>query len=188
MGSPPCNRLLVGVTGSVAATVMPQVLVFLRTQGVASVRVIMSRAACRFVTPYVLRLHSGRWVFTDAFGHGDGVAVPHVELPRQADLFLVMPATANILAKAAHGICDDLISTAVVACSCPVLFVPSMNEVMWRNPAVQGNVARCREHGYHVMNPVHGMEIADLEPIYGTMPPLRTILAEMARLQKPVAG
>src|SRR5262249_19614274 len=73
-------------------------------------------------------------------GPSDGT-VPHIELTRWADVMLVLPATANILGKAAHGIADDLVSTCIVAADCPVVFVPAMNEVMWRKPAVQPNVA-----------------------------------------------
>jgi phosphopantothenoylcysteine decarboxylase/phosphopantothenate--cysteine ligase len=75
---------------------------------------------------------------------------PHVSLPDWADLFLVLPASANIIGKAAHGIGDDLLSSAVVAATCPVAFVPSMNMQMWNKPAVQRNVRQLTEDGYHV--------------------------------------
>ena len=84
---------------------------------------------------------------------------PHIDLPRQADLFLVMPATANLLARAAHGIADDLLTTALLACEAPVVLVPSMNGSMWRHRAVKANAAACRSLGYHVVPPGTGYAV-----------------------------
>ena len=177
-----CRNLLIGVTGSVGAVMMPQFMILLRKSGVQTLRVLMSSAACRFIPPYTMRLYSGHWVYTDGFRPRDGMLVPHIELTRAADLFVVMPASADMLAKAAHGICDDLISTAIVAARCPILFVPSMNEAMWSNRLVQRNVAILREHGYAVLEPTDGYEICDLQPTYGCMPPMPRVVAEIERL------
>jgi phosphopantothenoylcysteine decarboxylase/phosphopantothenate--cysteine ligase len=167
---------------------MPHYVLFLRQHYVNHVRVMMSRAAQYFVTPYSMRLYTGNWVFTDSFQMRDGVRVPHVELTRAADLFLVMPADANVIGKAAGGICDDLISTAVVASPVPVVFVPSMNERMWFNPVVQANVGRLREAGYHVLEPGFGLEVADTQAMYGVMRPLPEILAEVREILQDLAG
>lgn len=183
------GSLLLGITGSVGAVVMPQFVVGLRCQGIERVRVLMSAAACKFVTPYAMQLHSGQEVFTDCFAHGEDILVPHIEVTRQADLFVVMPATANVLGKAANGICDDLISTVAVAASCPVMFVPSMNSVMWENPVVQKNIQTLRDVGHTVLEPAQGIEISNLEPTFGCMPPLTRVTDEIARLlSKAVAA
>jgi phosphopantothenoylcysteine decarboxylase/phosphopantothenate--cysteine ligase len=129
-----------------------------------------------------MRLHSGNWVYTDFFDYRGDTIVPHIELTRRADLFLVMPATANILAKGANGIADDLVSLAIVAASCPVLFVPSMNSVMWQNQAVQKNVRTLRVLGHRVMEPTEGLEISNLEPTHGCMPSLSRVADEISAL------
>jgi phosphopantothenoylcysteine decarboxylase len=180
-----CERLLVAVTGSPAALVMPQTLLTVRQALVGEVRVIMSRAAQRFVRPYTMRLFCGRWVHTETHRAADGVLVPHVELTQDVDLMLVMPATANAVAKAANGICDDLVSSAIAACPAPVVLVPAMNGTMWGNRAVQRNVALAREVGYHVIDPGTGMQLADLSEAVGLMPPLEHFLPELIEI---VAG
>jgi phosphopantothenoylcysteine decarboxylase/phosphopantothenate--cysteine ligase len=90
------------------------------------------------------------------FGRADGVSPDHLALTEQADLLLVAPATANILAKAACGICDDLLSTLIAASACPVVFAPAMNARMWLKPICQENVARLRRHGYAFIGPEEG--------------------------------
>lgn len=160
---------------------MPQFILYLRRRGLQTIQILMSAAACRFVTPYAMRLHSGRHVYTDTFETHGCTSVPHIELPRKSDLFLVMPATANILGKAANGICDDLISTTIFAATCPVMFVPSMNGAMWERPIVQENVQKLRRAGYRILDPSEGIEISSLEPTRGCMPPLSKVAEEIAR-------
>jgi phosphopantothenoylcysteine decarboxylase/phosphopantothenate--cysteine ligase len=94
---------------------------------------------------------------------------------------LVLPASANVLAKAAHGIADDLLTTCIVASSCPVVFVPGMNEIMWRKPAVQRNVATLEADGYGVVAPVEGLAVADGRPTVGAMPEIEEIVAWTTR-------
>jgi phosphopantothenoylcysteine synthetase/decarboxylase len=93
-----------------------------------------------------------------------------------------MPATANILAKAAIGICDDLVSGAIVACPAPVVLVPSMNEVMWESTVTQRNVESAKALGYHVIEPGIGVEVSNMQPIVGTMPAPVKILGELMRI------
>ena len=178
----PCGSLLVGMTGSVGAVAMPQFVLHLRLLGIEAVHILMSAAACKFVTPYVMQLHSGNHVYTDSFETHDRVSVPHIALPRKSKLFLVMPATANILGKAANGICDDLISTAILAATSPVMFVPSMNGAMWGNPILQENVQKLRRTGHRVLEPSEGIEISNLEPTRGCMPPLNSVADEIMQL------
>jgi phosphopantothenoylcysteine decarboxylase/phosphopantothenate--cysteine ligase len=95
---------------------------------------------------------------------------------------LVMPATANIIGKAAHGICDELISTAIVACPAPVVLMPAMNGTMWASKAVQRNVELARELGYHVIEPGTGFQLSDLAESSGQMAPLEAVLEELVAI------
>ncbi len=178
----PCGNLLVGVTGSVGAVAVPQFLFLLRQSFAREIHVMMSRVAQKFLSPYVLRLFTDHRVFTDSFEISDEIKVPHIELTKRANLFLIMPATANIIGKAANGICDDLISTSIVACQAPVVFVPSMNEVMWTNRAVQQNVQKLKALGHHVLEPTYGYEISNMKQTYGVMPPFASILEQLKNI------
>lgn len=176
------ERLLLGVTGSPSATTMPQYVLMMRRNLAAEVRVMMSRGAQRFVSAYTMGLFAGGHVFTELDDQDGEIRVPHIDLVAGVDLFLVMPATANVIGKAANGICDDLITTAIVACEAPVVLVPTMNGAMWRARAVQANVARAREHGYHVIEPSIGLALADGAAgaaAIGVMPPLEHILDQL---------
>lgn len=143
---------------------------------------MMSRAAQKFLRPYALKLITGHQVFTDTFQTTAEINVPHIELTRRASLFLVMPATANIIGKAASGICDDLISTSIVACRAPVVFVPSMNGIMWSSNVVQQNVGRLKALGHHVLEPSPGYEVSDIKPTYGAMPPFESLLEQLDKI------
>ena len=178
----PCGNLLVGMTGSVGAVAVPQYLFLLRKTFAREIRVMMSRAAQKFLSPYVLRLFSDHRVYTDTFESTDEIKVPHIELTRSAELFLIMPATANIIGKAANGICDDLISTSIVACQAPVVFVPSMNEAMWSNKAVQVNLQRLKTLGYLVLEPTYGYEITDMKQTFGAMPAFASLLEQLNQI------
>jgi phosphopantothenoylcysteine decarboxylase/phosphopantothenate--cysteine ligase len=177
-----CERLLVAVTGAVASSTVPEFLIRLRMHRVVDrIDVMMTEAAVRFVTPYMLELASGNRVWLDPFAIDEGTKVPHVELPRLADLLVVLPATAHTLAKIAGGLGGDVVSNAILAAPCPVVLVPSMNTVMWSNPAVRRNVSICRDYGHQVIQPVEGYEIATLESNLGSMPAFPEVLAGMRR-------
>jgi phosphopantothenoylcysteine decarboxylase/phosphopantothenate--cysteine ligase len=133
------KKILLGVTGSIAAYKSAILVRLLVTRG-AQVRVVMTASAGQFITPLTLSTLSGSSVH-----HGlteQGVWNNHVRLARWADIFVVAPASANTLAKMAHGICDNLITAVFLSCSSPVVFAPAMDEDMWLHPAVQGNVKR----------------------------------------------
>ncbi|NJN82361.1 MAG: hypothetical protein HC802_08860 [Caldilineaceae bacterium] len=157
-----CEHLLIGVTGSIGAFVVPDYVYKLRKHFARNVHVLMSQSAQQFVTPYVLEIFSANPVFTDSFQTSGGIRVPHIELAQRTSLFLIMPATANILGKAVSGVCDDLISTMIVACQAPIVFVPNMNEAMWSDRIVQRNVKLLREVGYHVVEPTSGVEVSQM--------------------------
>jgi len=177
-----CERALLALTGSPAALAMPQHVLVLRQSLVRELRVVMSRSAARFLPPASLRLFARTRIHAEGDEVEEGPLVPHVELTEDIDLLLVMPATANVIGKAAHGICDELVSTAVVASPAPVVFVPAMNERMWRNAAVQRNVELARELGYHVIDPGVGFQLADMREAPGMMPPLEHILEPLLEI------
>lgn len=169
------DNLLLGVTGSVGVLIVPHYIKLLRESIAERVYVMMSHSSKRFVTPYTLRLYSGNYVYTDSFNISDDVRVPHIELTRKCDIFVIMPATANIIGKVANGICDDLISTAVMASAAPVVFIPSMNPNMWFSKANQKNVSVLKELGHYVLPPSEGYEIADMKSSFGSLPRFEVI-------------
>lgn len=170
------KTILVCITGAVAAVVMPSYVIQLRKELNARVFVMLTKNASRFVTPYALKLHSGNEVYTDSYDMGGNILVPHIKLTQEADVILVMPATANIIAKVAYGICDDLISTAIVASRSPVVFVPSMNASMWFNQTVVQNTRKLIEYGYYLLKPRNGTEIEGIGDTYGVMPALSDVI------------
>jgi phosphopantothenoylcysteine decarboxylase/phosphopantothenate--cysteine ligase len=144
------------------------------------VRAILTRQAATLLAPRALAAACGRPVVVDGEAAPADGSIPHIELTRWADVLLVLPATANILAKAAHGIADDLVSTCIVAAPCPVVFVPAMNEVMWCKPAVQRNVTVLGRDGYRVLPPTEGMATVDGQLGVGALPDIVTVLRETA--------
>ncbi|WP_058043894.1 flavoprotein [Streptomyces roseifaciens] len=146
----PCERLLLGVSGSIHAVHLPQYLTQLRREFAQEIRVIMTDTATRMISPSVVRTYVEEPVFTDLMGT-DALPSPHIRLTRWAQLFAILPATAGILAKAAHGIADDLLSTAILASPRPVVFGPAMNPSMWEKSAVQRNVERLRKDGHYLL-------------------------------------
>ncbi len=146
------REILVAVTGGIAAF-KTAALVSRLVQAGAGVSVIMTRSATKLVGPKTFEALTGRPVRTRTFGPG---AHPHIEVAEQAELFCIAPATANILAKAALGLADDLVSTALLSFDGPVVLAPAMNVEMWKKPAVQRNVQRLREDGYFLIGPEEG--------------------------------
>lgn len=144
-------RITLAVTGGIAAYKSCE-LVRLLVRAGAKVRVAMTRSACEFITPLTLSTLSGSAVATDTFASD----MPHLALTRECDLLVVVPATANILAKAAHGIADDLVSTLIAGRACPVAFAPAMNTAMWTNAATERNVATLLSDGAAILGPAAG--------------------------------
>jgi phosphopantothenoylcysteine synthetase/decarboxylase len=174
-----CEKLVIAVTGSVGAALsLPAFLLLSRRLFARENRVLLSLSGSRFISPYVAQMFSGAPVITDMFDCAE-FCVPHIEATRGAELLLVMPATANIIGKVAHGIADDLVSTAVLAAPCPVVFAPNMNEVMWTKPAVVRNVGILQEMGHHVIPPTMGFEISTMEETFGGMPSPQEILKRL---------
>lgn len=146
------REVLIGVTGGIAAY-KTAALVSRLVQAGAGVTVVMTRAARHLVAPKTFQALSGRPVATAIFGGG---AHPHIELATAAELICVAPATANVLAKAACGLADDLLSTLLLSFAGPILLAPAMNSVMWQKPAVQRNLARLKDDGFVIIDPEEG--------------------------------
>jgi len=152
------RRVLLGISGSIAATSTPQSVLTMRCILGLDVRAVLTREASTFVTTRALAAATGHAVLLDETA-ADDCGVPHVEAIAWADLFLVMPATANVLAKAANGIADNLLTTCILASTCPVVFAPSMNLAMWRKPALQRNLQRLRDDGFGVIPSVPALSV-----------------------------
>ena len=153
-GTNQAPRVALFVTGGIAAYKACEVLRGLQKGG-CDVRVCMSANATKLVGPTTFEALSGHHVTLGIFGDGE-TPIPHIELSEWADLALVCPATANVIAKMAAGIADDAVSTTLVACSCPVVVAPAMNVHMWQNPATQANVKTLVSRGVQVVGPATG--------------------------------
>lgn len=150
-------RVVLGVTGGIAAYKSPDLVRRLRERG-AEVQVVMSAGAARFVTPLTFQAVSGRPVREDLWDPAGEAAMGHIELARWADLILVAPATADVLARMAAGRADDLLTTLLLATEARVAVAPAMNRVMWAHPATQANVALLRSRGVAVLGPGAGAQ------------------------------
>lgn len=142
--------IVVGVTAGIAAYKICQLVSSLKKQG-NEVHVIMTKEAEKFVTPLTFQTLSNQKVITDMFSVDYTPDVHHISLAKKADLFVVAPATANIIAKIAHGLADDMLTTTFLASTCPKLIVPAMNTNMLNNPITQDNIATCQKYGIDIM-------------------------------------
>ena len=150
------GTVVLGVTGSIAAYKAAEITSQLKKQGV-DVFVVMTEAACQFITPLTLESLSHHAVATDLFSRETPWEIEHIALAKRADIFLVAPATANCIAKLAHGIADDLLSTTLMATEAPIFIAPAMNTVMYQSAANQANMALLRERGCRFVDPSAGV-------------------------------
>ena len=153
----PVNRILLGITGGIAAYKAAELLRLLMKQGV-EVQVAMTGAACHFITPTTLQGLSGKPVFTDQWDASVPNGMAHINLSRAADAIVIAPASADFIAKLAHGLADDLLSTLCLARNCPLLIAPAMNREMWQNAATQRNIAQLLADGVRVLGPDCGVQ------------------------------
>ncbi len=149
------NRIVLGITGGIAAYKAAELVRLLVRDG-TQVQVVMTQAACGFITPATLQALSGIPVFTDMWDSRVRDNMAHIELSRAAELIVVAPATADFMAKLAHGLADDLLSTLCIARECPLLAAPAMNRQMWENPATQRNVSQLARDGVSILGPASG--------------------------------
>jgi phosphopantothenoylcysteine decarboxylase / phosphopantothenate---cysteine ligase len=148
-------RILLGVSGGIAAYKAAELVRLLRTAG-AEVQVVMTEAATRFVAPLTFQALSGRPVRGTLWDDSAEAAMGHIELARWAERIVIAPASADLLARLAHGLADDLLSTLCLASEAPLLLAPAMNRVMWQHPATQANLATLRGRAVEVLGPDDG--------------------------------
>ncbi len=150
------KKVAFGVTGGIAAYKAAEVVSWLH-QNHCHVQVLMTPEACRFITPLTMRTLSGHDVAVEEFAASDNIPIAHISTVSDVDLLVVLPATANIMAKTAHGIADDLLSSAILAAPCPILWAPAMNVHMYENPVTQENIAKLAARGQSFIEPGEGM-------------------------------
>ena len=149
------RRILLGVSGGIAAYKSCELVRRLRDLG-AHVRVVMTESATHFVTPTTFQALSGETVRVSLWDESAEAAMGHIELARWAERVLIAPASADLMARLAHGHADDLLSTLCLATAAPIYVAPAMNQQMWAHPAVQANLATLRAHGVHILGPAAG--------------------------------
>lgn len=149
------KTVILGVTGSIAAYKAANLASLLKKQH-ADVHVIMTKNAMEFITPITFETLTGNKCLTDTFDRNFQFEVEHVELAKRADLALVAPASANVMAKLAHGLADDMLTTTILACQCPKLIAPAMNTRMYENPVTQDNMEILKKYGWKLIEPAVG--------------------------------
>ena len=183
------KTIVLGVTGSIAAYKTANLASMLVKMG-ADVNVIMTENATKFITPMTFETLTDNKCIVDTFDRNFSFDVKHVSLAKKAHLFMVAPCTANVIGKVAAGICDDMLTTTIMATKAPVIFAPAMNTGMWENAILQENIQKLRRHGYHFMEPAVG-RLACGDVGSGKMPAedvlLEQILLHVAK-EKDLAG
>ncbi len=149
------KHIVLGVTGSIAAYKIASLASMLKKKQ-ADVTVIMTKNATNFINPITFESLTGNRCLVDTFDRNFEFQVEHVSLAKQTDVFLVAPASANVIAKAAHGIADDMLTTTLLACQCPKIFAPAMNTRMYQNQVVQDNISTLKNYGMEVVIPTCG--------------------------------
>jgi phosphopantothenoylcysteine decarboxylase/phosphopantothenate--cysteine ligase len=181
-GEGKAQRIVLGVSGGIACYKAVE-LVRLLVQSGFVVHVVMTREATEFVAPLTFQTLSARPVATEIFSLTQESEIGHINLADQADLLVIAPATANVVAKIAAGIADDLLTTVVAATRAPVLIAPSMNVHMYENPILQANISKLKGLGYHFMEPAEGYLACGYEG-KGRLPEPEDIVGEIHRLLK----
>lgn len=183
------KTVILGVTGSIAAYKAANLASMLKKQH-ADVQVIMTKNATQFMNPITFESLTGNKCLVDTFDRNFQFQVEHVALAKRADLAIVAPATANIMAKLAHGLADDMLTTTLLACRCPRLIAPAMNTRMYENPVTQDNMDILRKYGFRIIEPAVGY-LACGDTGAGKLPPetllLECILDEIA-MEKDMKG
>ena len=177
------KRLIVGITGGIAAYKGAELVRLLVRQGI-DVQVVMTQAACHFITPVTLQALSGKPVFTDLWDDRIDNGMAHIEFSRDADAILIAPASADFMAKITHGLADDLLSNICLARNCPLLVAPAMNVQMWENPATKRNVAQLKRDGVVVLGPDSGNQACG-DTGFGRMLEPEMLLEEIEASQQP---
>jgi len=149
------KKIVLGVTGSIAAYKIATLASMLKKKG-ADITVIMTENATNFINPITFETLTGNKCLIDTFDRNFQYNVEHVALAKQADVFLIAPASANVIGKIANGLADDMLTTTFLACRCPKIIAPAMNTQMYHNPILQDNLDKCRHYGMEVITPACG--------------------------------
>ena len=183
------KTVLLGVTGSIAAYKIAGLASMLKKQH-ADITVLMTQNATNFINPITFETLTGNKCLIDTFDRNFQYSVEHVALAKRADIVLIAPASANVIGKIANGIADDMLTTTVMACRCPILISPAMNTNMFLNPIVQDNLAKLRRFGYTVIEPDSGyLACGDIGA--GKMPSEKTLfgwIMQTIGAEKDLAG
>ena len=183
------KTVVLGVTGSIAAYKIAN-LASMLVKLHADVNVIMTRNATNFINPITFETLTGNKCLIDTFDRNFQFNVEHVALAKRADIFMVAPASANVIGKIAHGIADDMLTTTIMACKCPKLISPAMNTNMFENPILQDNLKILEKYGYELIQPASGY-LACGDTGAGKMPEPETLLQYILRTiakEKDLAG
>jgi phosphopantothenoylcysteine decarboxylase/phosphopantothenate--cysteine ligase len=176
------KQIVLGVCASIAAYKSCEIIRRLKDNGF-NVTVIMTKEAGEFITPLTLQTLSQNRVFQGMFDLlQDDFDPEHVSLAKKANLILVAPATANIIGKIASGICDDLLTSVIMAANCPVVIAPAMNDGMWKNKILQENIARLKKLGYKFIEPEKG-KLADGKTGFGRLAAIEKIISQIKSIK-----
>lgn len=177
------KHIVLGVSGGIAAYKTASLASMLKKQS-ADITVIMTRNATNFINPITFEALTGNKCLVDTFDRNFKHSVEHVSLAKQTDVFLVAPASANVIAKAAHGLADDMLTTTLLACECPKLVAPAMNTRMYRNPVLQDNLKLLAHYGMQVITPATGY-LACGDTGEGKMPDPEVLFEAILRALRP---
>lgn len=177
------SRIILGITGSIAAYKAADIASLLTKEG-HGVTCVLTKEALEFVTPLTLQVLSKNPVITDLFAEKEGWQPGHIQLADDADLLLIAPATANVLAAMAHGFANDALSAIALATRAPILIAPAMNGKMWEHAATQENVAKLRGRGVQFIEPASGMLACGYEGI-GRLAPVEDIIKATETILNP---
>lgn len=183
------KTVVLGVTGSIAAYKIASLASSLVKKG-ANVHVIMTQNATNFINPITFESLTGRKCLIDTFDRNFEFQVEHVSLAKQADVFMVAPASANVIGKIAGGIADDMLTTTIMACKAPKIISPAMNTNMFENPIVQDNIQKLKDYGYEVIDPASGY-LACGDTGAGKMPEpevLESYIMKAIAMEKDMSG
>lgn len=180
------KNIVIGMTGGIACYKVCEIISNLVREG-ATVDVIMTKNATEFITPLTIETLSKRKVVVDMFEKKERMEVEHISLARKADLIAVIPATANVIGKVASGIADDMLTTTIMATTARVVFAAAMNNQMYENPIVQGNIDKLKGYGYEFISPVNGNLACGYKAV-GKLANKETIIDKLRELLKETVG
>lgn len=178
------KSIVLGVAGGIAAYQAVEIISHLRNR-LADVYVIMTKAATQFISPLSLETVSLHPAVIDMFSEPKHWNIPHISLAQRADIFLIAPATANIIGKIANGIADDMLSATVMATKAPVVIAPAMNENMWANAIVQSNVEKLKTLGYQFVGPEYGTMACGGEG-WGRLARIEVIISKLIKVSDEI--